>query len=229
MIYYLFPYEKVKKDSRIAIYGYGKVGKCYVEQLIKNKYCEISFIVDKNRNLKISDFRTVIPDELATQNDFDYIVVATANMTFKKEIFHHILSQGIEEEKIITNITEIEIKDPLVNNSENNIKNKLFSAINKIDSGICRQKNISELITNYKSERKNKHNGSIKIGFIINDAYTFNKIETIYLMTKKSDSFTPYIICVPSNLSFSSDDNDVYKDFMNDSNALNAKNVDVHG
>lgn len=35
----LFPYEKVKKGSRIALYGYNNISQIFFEQLSANKYC----------------------------------------------------------------------------------------------------------------------------------------------------------------------------------------------
>lgn len=43
---WLFPFDKVKKGSNIIIYGYGKVGKTYIQQLEKLNFCNVICIVD---------------------------------------------------------------------------------------------------------------------------------------------------------------------------------------
>ena len=44
---YLFPYELIKANSRIVIYGAGRVGRAYMKNLIKTNYAKVAAWVDK--------------------------------------------------------------------------------------------------------------------------------------------------------------------------------------
>ena len=43
---YLFPFEFVEKGSKIVIFGAGKVGQNYIQQLNLSNYCKLLFVVD---------------------------------------------------------------------------------------------------------------------------------------------------------------------------------------
>ena len=45
---YEFPFESVKRDSRIIIYGAGSVGQTYLHQVSLTKYCKVIAIIDQD-------------------------------------------------------------------------------------------------------------------------------------------------------------------------------------
>ncbi|MGN0497177.1 MAG: class I SAM-dependent methyltransferase [Lachnospiraceae bacterium] len=47
---YYFPIDKIKKDSSIAVYGRGTVGKSLVDWNLHYKWCNICWIIDKQAN-----------------------------------------------------------------------------------------------------------------------------------------------------------------------------------
>ena len=47
MMVYLFPFEKVKRESRIILYGAGESGYEFYQQLMTSGYCEIMAWVDR--------------------------------------------------------------------------------------------------------------------------------------------------------------------------------------
>lgn len=54
MNYYArFPFEKIHKDSKVVLYGAGRVGRAMFEQNKIKKHCAIVGIVDSDRNKKI--------------------------------------------------------------------------------------------------------------------------------------------------------------------------------
>lgn len=91
---YLFPFEKVKKDSRIVIYGNGNVGRQYRDQIRKTGYCKIVAICDKNVQ------NGVIPIQELSKMVFDNIVVAVASDKVGLEIIQA-LERYIQSNKII--------------------------------------------------------------------------------------------------------------------------------
>lgn len=98
-IRYLFPYEKVDKNSRIVIYGAGKVGHEYYEQIIKSKYCEIILWVDKNYfNLKNENIVSV---EKIFKVEYDFLIIANASDDIKLSIKKELINLGVKKDKVI--------------------------------------------------------------------------------------------------------------------------------
>lgn len=83
--YYLFPFGKVEKASKIVIYGAGMLGGIYVDQIKKTGYCEIVAWVDKNyENYSDRDVSSV--DVISSSVNFDYIVIAIENKKICGEV-----------------------------------------------------------------------------------------------------------------------------------------------
>lgn len=73
---YLFPWDEVKANSRVVIYGAGKVGRAFLEQCKITQYCEVVAVCDKNAD-SINDLdKPVIKAEQLAVFRFDCIVVA---------------------------------------------------------------------------------------------------------------------------------------------------------
>ena len=86
--WFIFPFELVPKDSKIIIYGAGKVGNDYKLQINKTGYCHIVDIVDTNYKNKKG---CCSPDRLM-KKDFDYIVCAVGTNDLFNEIKKIILT-----------------------------------------------------------------------------------------------------------------------------------------
>lgn len=95
----LFPYEKVKKGSRIVIYGAGFVGQTIRQELIQKNYCDIISWVDQC----FDDVCTKSPNTLLNipGDNYDKVVLATINETFSMEMKKNLVDMGISEEKIV--------------------------------------------------------------------------------------------------------------------------------
>ena len=96
----MFPYHLVKQGSKIILYGEGKVGREFYLQLHYNKYCVVEAWVDK----VFDHFETDKPfDKVANigKYDFDYVVIAIADLALANSIKQKLVSDGIEDEKII--------------------------------------------------------------------------------------------------------------------------------
>ena len=83
-----FPYEKIPYDSKIILYGAGKVG-IWINNLMEvTHYCKIVKWVDKMYMQKFND-PVVSPDEIADTHA-DYILVATPSESVAKDIIETI-------------------------------------------------------------------------------------------------------------------------------------------
>lgn len=98
---YLFPYELIEKNSRIIVWGAGKVGQSYIKQLRFTRYCEVVAWVDTAwEDIKNVCEYIVSPDVVAEIN-FDKIVIAMNKKTVAMEIKKIIKEKGICENKIV--------------------------------------------------------------------------------------------------------------------------------
>lgn len=99
-IEWVFPYDKIKKGSKIVVWGAGNVGKSYVKQISYTEFCNIVAWVDRNCDSEEVDS----PDILATV-DFDYVIIATINPAFANDIKYRLINEfECDERKIIMSI-----------------------------------------------------------------------------------------------------------------------------
>lgn len=96
---HLFPFNKVEKDSSIIIYGAGRVGHEYFDQIDQLGYCEIVLWVDKNYlNYQKEDICDI---SMIFEVEYDYIVIANASINVIRQIIQEMINLGISEKKII--------------------------------------------------------------------------------------------------------------------------------
>lgn len=98
---YLFPYEKIRQGSRIAIYGAGDVGREYLQQMLMTGYAEVTCFLDRAYDKYPSMVVPVLPPDKVVEIDFDYIVIAMKTAVFCRDLSRYLLNKGVSEEKII--------------------------------------------------------------------------------------------------------------------------------
>jgi len=100
--YYLFPFDKVPKNSRIILYGAGNVGQDYYNQVKRLNYCQIVLWVDKAYERFREEFGEEIKSiEYIQDADYEYIVVANVVSKSIIEIVNYLKSIGVNENKIV--------------------------------------------------------------------------------------------------------------------------------
>lgn len=99
---FLFPFKRVKRDSRIIIYGAGKVGQTYLHQVRLTQYCVVACIVDRDfQKFEQLDIRVIAPAEIKNEA-YDYIVVAHGVPAIGNEIVANLIDQYmIPKERIV--------------------------------------------------------------------------------------------------------------------------------
>lgn len=104
-VVYLFPYQSIKKGSRVAIYGAGLVGQDYMRQIKETGYCNIAFVADANYANLIPErcfgFELAAPEIFQSRNDFEYIVLATVNKENQDGMIQVLENANISKEKMI--------------------------------------------------------------------------------------------------------------------------------
>lgn len=94
-----FPFDKIPKGKRIALYGAGDVGHEYKKQIVQLNYVQSLVWVDKNYK-QINDENVISPDEL-DGDKIDYIVIAIEDKNICAAVKDFLLRKGIEPKKII--------------------------------------------------------------------------------------------------------------------------------
>ena len=96
---YIFPYDKVKKGENIVLYGAGKVGREYIEQIEKNHYCEIAGVIDRSLN-SIEGYNIVSINQLR-EISYDKKVVSVVKKQFVDEIVEELTHAGIDADRVV--------------------------------------------------------------------------------------------------------------------------------
>ena len=106
----MFPFHKVHKNSKVALYGAGAVGNQYYRQLQATKYCEELFWVDRVRrqacvNNKSVDVHSL---DILESKEADYYVIAIEDESVARNIIEMLSTQyKIEISKIVYEIISI--------------------------------------------------------------------------------------------------------------------------
>lgn len=86
---YLFPYSRVRVNSKVVIYGAGNVGRDFKKQILIGRYCELIGVVDTN----YTEYdESVLPVLKLKEWDYDYIVIAVENKEIATEIVGNIVT-----------------------------------------------------------------------------------------------------------------------------------------
>lgn len=116
---YLYPFAKVKRNTRIIIYGAGKVGHSLIRYLSKTEDYQVMLWVDKFKKRSSVPGYTISTIEDISKVDYDYIVIAILNADIVQEIKKALMCSGVCEEKIAVMdasvITEDAIPDTIKN------------------------------------------------------------------------------------------------------------------
>ena len=95
----LFPYQEIKKDAKVALYGAGKVGQGYIEQNKQYKFCDIVLWIDKNYE-EIGNEEIVSPEKLL-ECQYDYVLIAIDKETTALSVKSWLEGMAVPAEKIV--------------------------------------------------------------------------------------------------------------------------------
>lgn len=106
----VFPYWKVRTDSKIILYGAGKLGKKYKAWNDKYHFCHIVLWVDKTSVL--TEYGSMQPQsvECISKMEYDFILIAVKSPLLAKEIKDNLVHMDVPETKIVwTAVRELDI------------------------------------------------------------------------------------------------------------------------
>lgn len=101
---YLFPFEKIPKGSKIVLYGAGKVGKSYYNQILESHYCEVVEWIDNDRKTGFNSSIQIANEQIIQHVEFDYVVIAIKNESVAKQISNKLCNEyDLKRQQIIWN------------------------------------------------------------------------------------------------------------------------------
>ncbi|SEH26270.1 glycosyltransferase family 9 protein [Selenomonas sp. KH1T6] len=96
-----FPFKYVPRDSRIVIYGAGKVGQEYFWQVKETEYAQVVCFADMHpEKYKGLDIPVIAPYEISDWT-FDFVVVAVKSLEYGEDIVCRLNNLGVNADKII--------------------------------------------------------------------------------------------------------------------------------
>lgn len=98
---HLFPFGKVEYGSAIILYGAGKVGQTYYDQIRQSEFCEILAWIDKNPE-KYESKDVCGLECLGEINNYKHIVIGIESEEIVSGVVEELQKRGISKDKIIT-------------------------------------------------------------------------------------------------------------------------------
>ena len=93
-----FPFEQVARESKIVLYGAGKVGHVFREQCIQRDWCEIIAWCDQR--WETLEEEIVNPQDIMNLR-FDVVVIALEDGNTAIEVMEYLQRMGIERKRLI--------------------------------------------------------------------------------------------------------------------------------
>lgn len=100
---YLFPYNKIEKNSKVLLYGAGGIGRGYYKQILLNDYCSIVGVADMDWEKYRNSGLPMIATEDIIKTECDSILISIKDEQAAQEVKQKLLSMGVVEKKIIWN------------------------------------------------------------------------------------------------------------------------------
>ena len=96
---FVVPYEKIKKSSKLILYGAGKVGKAYYKQLLLTKFCTLVAWADQQGSQV--DPNVCLPSEIVHM-EYDYLLIAINSKETVSDVRHFLVDEcAVDENKIL--------------------------------------------------------------------------------------------------------------------------------
>lgn len=97
---FLYPYVKVKKGSRLILYGAGEVGRSIMTYLSGTIEYSVVKWIDSNLNGEMIDGWIIGSLDEVDSLTYDYFVLATNKIKYSQEMKETLIARGVPENKI---------------------------------------------------------------------------------------------------------------------------------
>ncbi len=204
---FIFPFEKVKNGARIIIYGLGSVGRCFYNQAVGLKYCNVLAVADQYADKYETVRYNIIQPRQICEYEYDYIVIAVASEAVARQIKSQLISSySIDEEKIIfsanrkvpvhladTGLKEVQKSYDILQrelyafsvtkdgdiNYFSNIINEMFRV--KAEGDVQKEKEIKNYFTNFVKNEKSVKNQIVVLRILYAAGYFDGELLEIYI------------------------------------------------
>lgn len=95
----LFPFEMIPKGCKVALYGAGRVGRLFAEQLKITKYAKLVAVFDENAK-SVEWINAYIPEEV-TKHEFDYLIVSISDNNSAMSIKCDMIESRVDPDRVI--------------------------------------------------------------------------------------------------------------------------------
>lgn len=99
--YYLCPLGMIPSGSKIVLYGAGKLGRSYYEQLGENKTYTLVAWIDQNAMEKQSEGLEVLPLEALYSIEYDFVLLGAQKSGIAENMKNTLIKMGVEGKKIV--------------------------------------------------------------------------------------------------------------------------------
>ena len=94
------PYELLKENGNIVVYGAGVVGREYVKCLLKSRFSEIIGWVDLKYGYELYGITIMHPKEILNMV-FDEVLIGVDNADTALQIKRQMMDYGVNENRIV--------------------------------------------------------------------------------------------------------------------------------
>ena len=98
---YIFPWHLFKRGDNVVLYGGGRVGMNFFNQIVQYGYLNCVGIVDKNADEIWSDAVHVMHPSKLNNIKYDYILISVLDESVASEIKRQLVLMGIDAKKIL--------------------------------------------------------------------------------------------------------------------------------
>ena len=96
----VFPFYKFNKNEKVVLYGAGKVGEQFMKQNEEYNFVDIVLWTDRNY-LMLSENKNICSPKKIRETEFDKLLIAVQSSMLAEEIKKDLVSQGVDETKIM--------------------------------------------------------------------------------------------------------------------------------
>ena len=111
----IFPYEQIKKDSKIVLYGVNESSRQLIKQNNITGYCKIIGVVDDSSTCIEQEMESVpIIFSIPEIKEFDYLIISYLDKCEQEKVFERLISICFPMNKAIFDIKEVKVQKKIV-------------------------------------------------------------------------------------------------------------------
>ena len=98
---YKIPIDLWATDIKVILFGAGKVGRAYFEELKGSKKCSLAAWVDSNAQAYVDSKEKIYPIEYIKKVEYDVIILGALHEKTAEDMKNSLIAAGVAEDKIL--------------------------------------------------------------------------------------------------------------------------------